>query len=217
MKKIFALSFALFVAIALAPSISAQMFVKVNALYAVAGVINPQIEAVVAPHSTLSIDVTYSPWKRFAGKHAEFGIFQGEYRYYFRRAASGWYVSVNAGMAAFDVNKPQLFKQGFISFKSEYAKGFGIMVGGGGGYQHTFRERWVVDAFIAFDFLRSWYNGYSANGEIVMNPMGHEHYKHPDPFNGSADCLPKIGVSLGYRFFDPAKHRRGGEGAASAK
>ena len=60
-------------------------------------------------------------------------------------------------------------------------------------------------------------NGNNANGEIVMNPMGHEHYKHPDPFNGSADCLPKIGVSLGYRFFDPAKHRRGGEGAASAK
>ena len=194
--------------VAVGQSASAQVFVKLNTLYAVVGVINPQIEAVVAPHSTLSVDATYSPWKRFKGIHAEFGIFQGEYRYYFRQAARGWYASANAGMAAFDVNNPQLFKDGFISFKRQYCKGFGVMVGLGAGYQHTFRERWVVDAFIAFDFLRSWYNGYNPDGSIIMNPMGHEHYEHPDPFNGSAECLPKIGVSIGYRIFDPARHRK---------
>jgi opacity protein-like surface antigen len=194
--------------LAMANVASAQIFVKVNALYALAGVINPQVEGVIAPHSTLSIDATYSPWKSIKGKHAEFCIFQGEYRYYFRQAARGWYVSVNAGMTGFDINKPQFFKNGLISFKKEYGKGFGFMIGAGAGYQHTFRERWVVDAFIAFDFLRSWYNGYNANGEIVMNPQGHEHYKHPDPFNGSAECVPKVGVSLGYRIFDPARHRK---------
>lgn len=182
---------------------SSQIYVKLNALYAAVGVVNPSLEAVVTPNSSLAVDITYSPWRSIRGHHAHFGIFLGEYRYYFKQAAKGWYVSGNVGLTAFDISKPTI-KNGHLAIKSGYGKGFGIMAGVGAGYQHTFRERWVVDAFIAVDFIGSWYNGYAQNGEIIMNPHGHEDYVHPDPFNGSGEFLPaKIGVSIGYRIFKP--------------
>ena len=62
---------------------SAQIYAKLNALYAVAGVINPQLEFVVGPHSSVSIDPMFSPHKtiRWGDRndiHARFGIFQTE-------------------------------------------------------------------------------------------------------------------------------------------
>lgn len=189
-------------------SASSQIYLKLNALYAVVGVINPSLEAVVTPNSSLAVDITYSPWRSIRGHHANFGFFLGEYRYYFKEAARGWYVSANLGLGAFDISKPST-TTGQIAIKNGYGKGFGIMAGIGAGYQHTFRERWVVDAFVAFDFMRSWYNGYASTGEIIMNPQGHEDYLHPDPFNGSSEFIPaKVGVSIGYRIFAP-KHKRG--------
>lgn len=198
----------LIIALAFCCEAQAQTYLKLNIPYALCGVINPQIEFGFSPHSSVQVEATYSPWRSIGGKHANFGMFLGEYRYYFREATKGWYISANAGMMGFDINKPRLFRGGLVSFKDEYSKGFGLMVGAGFGYQHTFRERWVVDAFLAIDFMRSWYNGYSADGDIVMNPNGHEDYAKPDPFNGSSDFIPaKIGVSIGYRLFNPAKRK----------
>lgn len=188
--------------LAVATPLRAQIYAKINALYAVVGVVNPQVEGAISPHSSLVVDATYSPWRSIGGKHAHFGIFQGEYRYYFREATKGWYISANAGIMGFDINKPRLFNGGLISLKETYSKGFGAMVGVGAGYQHHFAGRWVVDAYVAIDFVRSWYNGYKANGEIIMNPYGHENYTHPDPFNGSSEIMPiKAGVSIGYMIF----------------
>lgn len=189
---------------------SAQIYVKLNCLYAVVGVVNPQIEFVAAPHSTISLDATFSPWRSVNGHHMQFGMFTGEYRYYFRQATQGWYLSANAGLTGFDISKPQLFENDkFFSFKGGYSKGFGVMLGIGVGYSHRFRERWVVDVFVAVDWFRSWYNGYFKNGEINMNPHGHEDYRYPDPFNGSSEFLPsKIGVSIGYCIFNPKNHKR---------
>lgn len=207
MKRLFTLSVAtLILGVA---SVEAQVYAKLNALYAVMGVINPQIEAVIAPKSSLVVDATYSPWKSISGKHANFGIFQGEYRYYFKESARGWYISANAGMMGFDINKPKLFDGGLlgiIDLKETYSKGFGLMLGVGAGYQHTFADRWVLDVFLAFDYMRSWYNGYQPDGTIIMVPYGHEDYEKPDPFNGSSDFMPtKAGVSIGYKIFKP-KH-----------
>lgn len=175
-------------------------------MYAAVGIINPQLEFQTTDNTTFSVDITYSPWRRIGGKgyHMNFGILQTEMRYYFKGANKGWYVSGNVGVQCFDMNKPRLFKGGFISFKDTYSKGFGFMTGIGVGWEKQFRERWVVDIFVAFDYLLSWYNGYKMNGEIIMNPMGHEHYKYPDPFNASSEFMPsKIGVSIGYRIFSP--------------
>ena len=187
-----------------------ETYIKLNALYALGGVINPSAEFVLSPHSAMAMDITYSPWRSIKGAHANFGIFSSEYRYYFKQSARGWYVSGNVGMMGFDISKPQLFKnKQLISIRTDrYHKGFGMMVGFGAGYQHVFAKRWVVDAFVAFDYMLTWYNGYTANGEINMHPYGHENYLYPDPFNASAEFMPaKIGVSIGYRLFDPAKHR----------
>lgn len=189
---------------------SAQTYLKLNALYAVVGVVAPSLEVTMSPHSTMSLDVTYSPWRSVNGAHLNFGIVNAEYRYYFKQSGSGWYVSGNAGMTGFDISKPIFMTQKTVlAFRSGYSKGFGLMLGVGFGYQHVFRERWVVDAFIAGDWFCSWYNGYSPSGEINMNPQGHENYVHPDPFNGSGEILPsKLGVSIGYRIINPDRKRR---------
>lgn len=189
---------------------SAQTYLKLNCLYAVVGVINPSLEVTMSPHSTVSLDITYSPWRSVNGAHLNFGLFTGEYRYYFKQSGNGWYVSGNVGMTGFDISKPIfMHRKTVLAFKNGYSKGFGLMVGVGFGYQHVFRERWVVDAFISGDWFCSWYNGYSQDGEINMDPQGHENYVYPDPFNGSGEILPsKFGVSIGYRIISPDRKKR---------
>ena len=209
-KKIF---FALYAVAMLAiPSVvKSQIYAKLNALYAVAGVINPQLEFVVGPHSSVSIDPMFSPYKtiRWGERndiHALFGILQAEYRYYINREAKGFYVSANAGMQAFDMTRPYILSGNkLISFEQGFGRGFGLMAGIGIGYSHHFKERWVVDAFFAFDRMWSWYNDYNADGSINLFPRHQKEPKFPDPFNGSAEWLPsKIGVSIGYKIFDPS-------------
>ena len=198
------------------PSVAkGQIYAKLNALYAVGGVINPQLEFVVGPHSSVSIDPMFSPYKSISiGKHKDihalFGILQAEYRFYINREAKGFYVSANAGMQAFDMTRPYLFNNGkILSFEKGYGRGFGMMAGIGIGYSHHFKERWVVDAFFAFDRMWSWYNDYNADGSINLFPRHQREPKFPDPFNGSAEWLPsKIGVSIGYKIFDPSLPRK---------
>ena len=213
-KKIF---FALCAVAMLAiPSVAkSQIYAKLNALYAVAGVINPQLEFVVGPHSSVSIDPMFSPYKtiRWGERndiHALFGILQAEYRYYINREAKGFYVSANAGMQAFDMTRPYILSGNkLISFEQGFGRGFGLMAGIGIGYSHHFKERWVVDAFFAFDRMWSWYNDYNADGSINLFPRHQHEPKFPDPFNGSAEWLPsKIGVSIGYKIFDPSLKRK---------
>ena len=213
-KQIFIVLF--IVACVAMPTVThAQIYAKLNALYAVVGVINPQLEFVVGPHSSISIDPMFSPYKTIKwGErndiHAQCGILQTEYRFYIKPEAQGFYVSANAGMQAFDLTRPYLFQNGkIISFEQGFGRGFGLMVGIGIGYTHTFKERWVVDAFFAFDRMWSWYNDYFANGEINLFPRHQKEPKYPDPFNGSAEWLPsKIGVSIGYKIFDPTAKRK---------
>lgn len=213
-KKIF---FALYAVAMLAiPSVAkSQIYAKLNALYAVAGVVNPQLEFVVGPHSSVSIDPMFSPYKtiRWGERndiHALFGILQAEYRYYINREAKGFYVSANAGMQAFDMTRPYILSGNkLISFEQGFGRGFGLMAGIGIGYSHHFKERWVVDAFFAFDRMWSWYNDYNADGSINLFPRHQHQPKFPDPFNGSAEWLPsKIGVSIGYKIFDPSLKRK---------
>ena len=215
MKKTIFTTLLLAVMLALPSMAKSQIYAKLNALYAVVGIINPQLEFVVGPHSSISIDPMFSPYKTIKWGdrndiHARFGILQTEYRYYIKREAKGFYVSANAGMQAFDLTRPYLFQGGkIISFEQGFGRGFGLMAGIGIGYSHTFKERWVVDAFFAFNRMWSWYNDYFANGEINLFPRHQREPKFPDPFNGSAEWLPsKIGVSIGYKIFDPTIPRK---------
>ena len=212
-KKIFGV---VALAMLVMPMVSqAQIYAKLNALYAVVGVINPQLEFVVGPHSSISIDPTISPhktikWGNRNDIHAQFGIFQTEYRFYINREVRGFYVSANVGMQAFDLTRPFFFENDkVISFEPGFGRGFGVMTGIGIGYSHHFKERWIVDVFFAFNRMWSWYNDYKSNGEVNLFPMHQKEPKYPDPFNGSAEWLPsKIGVSIGYKIFDPSLKRK---------
>ena len=215
MKKTLSLVLLAVAMLAMPTVAKAQIYAKVNALYACVGIINPQLEFVVGPHSSISIDPMFSPhktikWGDRDDIHARFGIFQTEYRFYINREVRGFYVSANVGMHAFDMTRPFFFLNGkTISFEQGFGRGWGMMVGLGIGYSHTFKERWVVDAFFAFDRMWSRYNDYFKNGEINLFPAHQHETKYPDPYNGSAEWLPsKIGVSIGYKIFDPSQPRK---------
>lgn len=211
MKKTTFIALCVALCVAMPTIAKGQIYAKLNALYAVAGVINPQLEFIVGPHSSISIDPMFSPYKTIKlgdrdDIHALFGILQTEYRFYIDSEVRGFYVSANAGMQAFDMTRPYLFQNNkIISFEQGFGRGFGVMAGIGLGYTHTIKERWVVDAFFAFNRMWSWYNDYKGSGEIVLFPRHPKEPKFPDPFNGSAEWLPsKIGVSIGYKIFDPS-------------
>ena len=179
---------------------SAQGYVKLNGLYALGGVVNPQVEMRLTKHSAFQTEFVYSPWKSIGGHHMHFGLFTNEYRYYFREANSGFYLGAEVGIMVFDVSKPQLVK-GKLSFQNRYCKGYGCLAGAVVGYEWRFAERWLLDAYVGFGYLHSMYNGYSMSGEIDMYPHRPD-YKQPtspDPFNASAEWLPtKIGLSIGF-------------------
>lgn len=179
---------------------NAQEYFKLNGLYALGGVVNPQLEIRLTEHSALQTEFVYSPWKSIGGHHMHFGLFTNEYRYYFREANSGFYLGAEAGIMVFDVSKPQLVN-GKLSFQNRYCKGYGCLAGAVVGYEWRFAERWLLDAYVGFGYLHSMYNGYSMSGEIDMYPHRPD-YKQPtspDPFNASAEWLPtKIGLSIGF-------------------
>lgn len=183
----------------------AQGYVKLNALYAVLGVANPAVEFAITPKSSLQTDIVISPWKSINGKHMNFAIFMGEYRRYFKAHNDGWYLGANIGMMAFDMTKP-FIEDWKLKFENRYCKGYGMMIGLCVGYEYRFRERWLVDAYFGWAWMDSHYNGYSFEGETDMFPHRPEQPEFPDPFNGSSEWYPnKIGVSIGYRIFQPRK------------
>ena len=207
MKKSIAALAVLFVFTATALPAGAQTYVKLNGLYALAGVVNPSVEFVISPKSTVQTEIVVSPWESIGGKHMLFGILMGEYRRYFRGHNDGWYLGANAGMMAFDMSKP--YMDGWhLRFEDRYCKGYGFMIGICAGYEWQFRERWVLDAFLGWSWMSSFYNGYSMDGEIHMHPHRPVQPEYPDPFNGSSEWYPnKIGLSIGYRIISPKRFR----------
>ena len=207
MKLILKISLACLLATGCASKISAQTYVKLNGLYALVGVVNPAVEFTISPKSTFQTEIVVSPWKSINNHHALFCIFMGEYRRYFKEHNRGWYLGANIGMQAFDLSKPYI-ENWKLKFENRYSKGYGFMIGLCVGYEHIFRERWVLDAYFGWSWMNSFYNGYSMDGKIDMNPGHQVEPKYPDPFNGSSEWYPnKIGLSIGYRIFNPHKKK----------
>ena len=180
-------------------AVFAQGYIKLNGLYALGGIANPQLEVRITEHSAFQTELVYSPWRSIHGYHMHFGLFTNEYRYYIRESNNGLYVGTEAGIMLFDVSKPQ-FANGVLSLQHRYCKGYGCLAAAVVGYEWRFAERWLLDAYIGFGYLHSMYNGYSMDGEIDMYPNRPEHKQppFPDPFNASAEWLPtKIGLSIG--------------------
>lgn len=190
----------------------AQVYAKVNGLYALVGVFNPAVEFRLTEHSAFQTELVYCPWQSIRvdgqSKPMHFGIFLNEYRYFFREHNRGWYVAGNFGMMAFKMSKPY-FYHGRILLENRYSKGYGFMFGAAAGYEHVFREKWILDVFFGWAYMTSFYNGYDLDGTTQMNPHRPVQPVHPDPFNGSSEWYPnKIGLSIGLRIYDPAQHAR---------
>ena len=172
--KRFGISSLLLLASLLRPAATdAQIYAKLNGLYALVGVVNPAVEFRLTDHSAFQTEFVYSPWKSInvdgQSKPMHFGIFLNEYRYYFRGYARGWYVGGNAGMMAFRMSKPYI-ENWRLKFENRYCKGYGMMIGLCAGYEYQFGERWLLDADVGWAWMDSHYNGYSFDGEIDMNP-----------------------------------------------
>ena len=213
--KRFGISSLLLLASLLRPAATdAQIYAKLNGLYALVGVVNPAVEFRLTDHSAFQTEFVYSPWKSInvdgQSKPMHFGIFLNEYRYYFRGYARGWYVGGNAGMMAFRMSKPYI-ENWRLKFENRYCKGYGMMIGLCVGYEHQFGERWLLDAFFGWAWMDSHYNGYSFDGKVDMYPHRPVQPENPDPFNGSSEWYPnKLGVSIGYRIFMPKRLRTDG-------
>ena len=193
--------------------LDAQIYAKLNGLYALVGVINPAVEFTVSPKSTFQTEIVFSPWKYVndhgVDKPMKFGILMTEYRRYFKQHNRGWYLGANMGMMGFKMSKPQ-FSDGWF-LENRYSKGYGMMIGICGGFEYQFADRWLLDAYFGWSYMLSWYNGYSLDGTIDLYPHRPVQPEKPDPFNGSHEWLPnKIGVSIGFMIFNPA--RRGTHG-----
>ena len=197
--------------------LDAQIYAKLNGLYALVGVINPAVEFTVSPKSTFQTEIVFSPWKYVndhgVDKPMKFGILMTEYRRYFKQHNRGWYLGANMGMMGFKMWKPQ-FSDGWF-LENRYSKGYGMMIGICGGFEYQFADRWLLDAYFGWSYMLSWYNGYSLDGTIDLYPHRPVQLEKPDPFNGSHEWLPnKIGVSIGFMIFNPARRGRTGSSCA---
>ncbi|MBC5617276.1 MULTISPECIES: DUF3575 domain-containing protein [Alistipes] len=197
--------------------LDAQIYAKLNGLYALVGVINPAVEFTVSPKSTFQTEIVFSPWKYVndhgVDKPMKFGILMTEYRRYFKQHNRGWYLGANMGMMGFKMSKPQ-FSDGWF-LENRYSKGYGMMIGICGGFEYQFADRWLLDAYFGWSYMLSWYNGYSLDGTIDLYPHRPVQLEKPDPFNGSHEWLPnKIGVSIGFMIFNPARRGRTGSSCA---
>ncbi|HAY32027.1 DUF3575 domain-containing protein [Alistipes sp. dk3620] len=197
--------------------LDAQIYAKLNGLYALVGVINPAVEFTVSPKSTFQTEIVFSPWKYVndhgVDKPMKFGILMTEYRRYFKQHNWGWYLGANMGMMGFKMSKPQ-FSDGWF-LENRYSKGYGMMIGICGGFEYQFADRWLLDAYFGWSYMLSWYNGYSLDGTIDLYPHRPVQLEKPDPFNGSHEWLPnKIGVSIGFMIFNPARRGRTGSSCA---
>ena len=197
--------------------LDAQIYAKLNGLYALVGVINPAVEFTVSPKSTFQTEIVFSPWKYVndhgVDKPMKFGILMTEYRRYFKQHNRGWYLGANMGMMGFKMSKPQ-FSDGWF-LENRYSKGYGMMIGICGGFESQFADRWLLDAYFGWSYMLSWYNGYSLDGTIDLYPHRPVQPEKPDPFNGSHEWLPnKIGVSIGFMIFNPARRGRTGSSCA---
>ena len=168
--------------------LKAQSYVKLNGLYALVGVINPSIEMPLADKLTFQMEGIYSPWKSVNGRPMHFGIFLNEVRWHTKESYKGWYLGASAGMQGFYMAKDD----------SKNCKGWGILIGATTGYQWKLSERLMLEAFVGYGWQHSWYVGYSpVTGEEIF------------PYNKSAEWLPyKIGLNIGYKFFDPNKKKK---------
>lgn len=180
---------------------------KVNALSLPIGVVNVGVERQLSTHYTLQADVLVSPWKSFAGKHAQAYLLGFDGRYYFDKAFEKFYIGANISGGYFNIQKWNYWNDNFYVHKDGevtpyiqsnlYQKGYTFIVGAVGGYQFKWNDKWNLDIYLGIGSMQSFYKGYDKiSGERYDNDIdrdGHE-------WDRSGEWLPyRGGVMLTYK------------------
>ena len=187
MKKLF-----LAACVAASLAVSAQehsLYLKGNVLTAPVGIMNVGAEYQLSPKYTIQSDLLISPWKSFAGNHAQVYMGHVEGRYYFNEAFKHWYVGVNAGAGVFD-----LTKWNYVG-TNKFQRGFTFMLGATAGYQFQWKERWNIDVFLGAGTSQGSYHGYEH-----VPPDSFIRYDKAKGWNKSGEIIPyRGGIMLSYK------------------
>ena len=177
-----------------------SLYIKGNALFAPIGILNLGIEKQISPKYTLQGDVFISPWKSFAGHELQMYSLSVEGRYYFKEAFKNWYVGVNVGVSAFNLQKWSYWNdrtgpnyEGEIVMNSNlYQKGYSVMLGATAGYQFQLSERWNLDLYATVGTSQGFYRGYD-------HTTGRR-YDSASELNKSGEIIPyRGGVMISYK------------------
>lgn len=165
-----------------------QLYGKVNALVLPVGMFNAGLEYQLSPKYTLQGDVFISPWKSFAGNHAQVYMGHIESRYYFNEAFKHWYVGVNGGAGVFDLTKWN------YSGTEKFQRGFTFMLGATVGYQFQVNDKLNLDVFVGGGTSQAFYHGYeSVPPNFVRYDIAHK-------WNKSGEFIPyRGGLMLSYK------------------
>lgn len=177
-----------------------SLYIKGNALFAPIGILNLGLEKQISPKYTLQGDVFISPWKSFAGHELQIYSLSVEGRYHFKEAFKNWYLGVNIGAAAYNLQKWSYWNdKSFENWNGEilinsnlYQKGFSIMLGVTAGYQFQLSERWNLDLYATVGTSQGFYKGYDRTTG--------KRYDSAKEFNKSGEIIPyRGGVMISYK------------------
>lgn len=167
-----------------------QTYIKANAATVVVGIVNVGVEHQLTNKITAQADVFISPWKSFVGKPLQIYMGHLEGRYYFKEAFKSWYVGLNAGGAAYELQKWN------YAGKNTFQRGFGLMIGGVVGYQFKWTDRLNVDAFVGGGTMQAFYHSYTREGNQVTRYVEDT----ADGYNKSGEILPyRGGLMISYK------------------
>ncbi|MEF9479485.1 DUF3575 domain-containing protein [Chryseobacterium sp. RRHN12] len=177
-----------------------SLYIKGNALFAPIGILNLGLEKQISPRYTLQGDVFISPWKSFAGHELQIYSLSVEGRYYFKEAFKNWYLGVNIGAAAYNLQKWSYWNdKSFENWNGEtlinsnlYQRGLSIMLGVTAGYQFQLSERWNLDIYGTVGTSQGFYKGYDRTTG--------KRYDAAKDFNKSGEIIPyRGGVMISYK------------------
>lgn len=186
-RKNFLLFFLLFLGLFSAQN-EKKLYAKGNALLMPIAVVNLGLEYQLGEQYTIQADGFISPWKSFAGNHAQIYMAHLEGRYYFNKAFNKWYVGVNSGFGVYDITK-----WNYIGTE-KFQRGYTLMFGAAVGYQWQWKERWNIDVFLRGGTSQGFYHGY----ENV--PPNWVRYDGAEGWNRSGEWLPYGGgIMIAYK------------------
>ena len=165
-------------------------YVKTNLALLPIAVVNVGAEFKLSDRNTFQTDILVSPWKSFAGAHAQMLTMHAEGRHYFKEAFEGFYGGINIGGGVYNMTKWDHFGL------HQYQKGYTYMAGVTLGYQCRLNRLWNLDMFAGGGIVQSQYKGYeyAPDGSVFR-------YDGAKGFNRSGEILPyRGGIMLSYKF-----------------